>query len=219
MRYRQPELQERLAGEYVLGTLQGRARRRFEHLLAERPELADRVSAWQARLEPLNEELAPVTPPAEVWDGIETRLGASSPRRWRRLTLLATAATVVLALVSTLLYRQLSQPQHLLVVTDEHTRPVWVVQTRNGKRLRIKTLKSMAMPENQVCVLWFEWPDGHVQPAGVLSDDPGERIMPLPPMDRHDPMRATVAVSIEQGPRPPPKPQGKIVFRGRWIEL
>ncbi len=219
MRYRQAELQERLAGEYVLGTLHGRARQRFEHLLAEIPELADRVAAWQARLEPLDEELAPVTPPAEVWDGIEARLGAAGPRRWRRLTLLATAATVVLALVSTLLYRQMNQPQHLLLVTDEHARPVWVVRAMNEKRLKIKTLKSMDMPENKVCVLWFEWPDGHVQPAGVLSDDPGEQVMPLPPMDRRDPMRATVAVSIEQGPRPPPQPRGEIVFRGRWIEL
>ena len=219
MRYRQPELQERLASEYVLGTLQGRARQRFEHLLAEIPELADRVAAWQARLEPLDEELAPVTPPAEVWGGIEAHLGAAAPRRWRRLTLLATAATVVVALVSILLYRQLQQPQHLLVVTDEHAQPVWVVQASNEKRLKIKTLKSMAMPENKVCVLWFEWPDGHVQPVGVLSDDPGERVMSLPSMDRRDPMRATVAVSIEQGPRPPPQPRGEIVFRGRWIEL
>lgn len=219
MRYQRPELQDRLAAEYVLGTLHGRARRRFERLLAETPALAERVRAWQARLEPLDADLPPVAPPASVWEHIAARTGAASARRWRRLGLLATAATLLLAVATGLLYRQLQRPAHLLMVTDAQAQPVWVLQAVGHRRLKVRTLKSMNMPAEKVCVLWFEWPDGHMQSAGILSEEPGEHVMPLPRSARHDPMQATVAVSIEQGPRPPLRPRGKIVFRGHWIEL
>jgi len=219
MRYQQPELQDRLAAEYVLGTLQGRARQRFERLLAELPALAERIQAWQARFEPLDEDLRPVTPPAHVWENIAARTGAASVRRWRRLGLLATAATLLLALVTGLLYRQLQQPDHLVMVTNEQAQPVWVLRAVDHRRLKVRTLRSMNMPASKVCVLWLEWPDGHRQSAGVLSDDPGEHLLTLPDTARHDPLRATLAVSIEQGPRPPPRPRGEILFRGRWIEL
>lgn len=219
MRYQQPELQEHLAAEYVLGTLHGRARKRFERLLADDPGLAERVQAWQARLEPLDAEQQPVTPPARVWENIAARVGAGSPRRWRRLGLMATAAALLLALTSTFLYRQLQRPEHLLMVTDERARPVWVVRAVDRRRLKVRTLRSMNMPAKKVCVLWLEWPDGHVRPVGVLSEEPGEHTMALPRTHTHDPLQARVTVSIEDGPAPPPTPRGKIVFRGRWIEL
>ena len=83
MRYRdKPELQERLAAEYVLGTLRGRARIRFEDWARNDAAVRLRVEAWQARLSPLTETIAPVRPPRRVWKGIEARIGAASaPRR------------------------------------------------------------------------------------------------------------------------------------------
>lgn len=45
-----PELIEHLASQYVLGTLSPRARRRFEALLAQRPDLHAAVQRWNARL-------------------------------------------------------------------------------------------------------------------------------------------------------------------------
>ena len=79
MRYRdKPELQERLAAEYVLGTLRGRARIRFEDWARNDAAVRLRVEAWQARLSPLTETIAPVRPPRRVWKGIEARIGAAS---------------------------------------------------------------------------------------------------------------------------------------------
>ena len=50
MRYRnKPELQQRLAAEYVLGTLRGRARARFQEWLRRDAALRRVVEAWEAR--------------------------------------------------------------------------------------------------------------------------------------------------------------------------
>jgi anti-sigma-K factor RskA len=73
MRYSSPELVERLAAEYVLGSLHGGARRRFVKLMAERADIRLSVWLWQSRLSPLAESVAPVSPPAQVWQGISQR--------------------------------------------------------------------------------------------------------------------------------------------------
>ena len=67
------ELVDRLAAEYVLGTLRGRARRRFERWLLS-PQVGAIVKGWEDRLSGLEPALRGVTPPSTVWRGIETRL-------------------------------------------------------------------------------------------------------------------------------------------------
>jgi anti-sigma-K factor RskA len=67
------ELLDRLAAEYVLGTLRFRARRRFERWLLS-PQVGGLVKAWEERLAGLEPRLEPVAPPATVWSGIEKRL-------------------------------------------------------------------------------------------------------------------------------------------------
>ena len=77
MNYQHPELQKRLAAEYVLGSLQGKARLRFERLMVEQPSLRRLVTAWEQRLAPLSNQLAPVPVPPAVWQTIRQRLGLS----------------------------------------------------------------------------------------------------------------------------------------------
>lgn len=67
------ELLDRLAAEYVLGTLRYRARRRFERWLLS-PQVGALVKAWEERLAGLEPQLVPVYPPSSVWAGIEARL-------------------------------------------------------------------------------------------------------------------------------------------------
>ena len=68
MNYRRPRLRTALAGEYVLGTMLGLARRRFEKLLNEDPVLRGEVESWQQNLAPLAESLPEQTPPPHVWN-------------------------------------------------------------------------------------------------------------------------------------------------------
>ena len=55
-----PELLDRLASSYALGTLRGGARRRFERLLPAHPMLEAAVQRWQQRLQPLTSPVTPV---------------------------------------------------------------------------------------------------------------------------------------------------------------
>ena len=61
--YRNPELRDRLAAEYVLGTLRGRARARFQSLLRYDPGLRRFVAEWEARIAPLAAAAGEIPPP------------------------------------------------------------------------------------------------------------------------------------------------------------
>ncbi len=66
-----PELLERLATGYALGTLRGGARRRFEAMAREHAPVRAAALIWQSRLSSLNELQAQVAPPAAVWTRID----------------------------------------------------------------------------------------------------------------------------------------------------
>ena len=71
MKYRhKPELTDRLAAEYVLGTLHGGARRRFGTWLAQDAALRRTVAEWETRLTPMAIAIAEKHPPASVWQRV-----------------------------------------------------------------------------------------------------------------------------------------------------
>ncbi len=69
---------EMAAAEYVLGTLRGPARRRFEVLMAKDAALAAEVCRWQEALSALDASDVPLEPPGRVWRTIQLRLPAQS---------------------------------------------------------------------------------------------------------------------------------------------
>jgi anti-sigma-K factor RskA len=125
MDYSRPELADKLAAEYALGTLKGPARRRFENLLPAHPSLRRATTDWERRLETLAVSTPAVAPPPRVWQAIQSRLfGAQGPlaansqigqiasdaarsvvRWWERLALwqgaagMATAAAITLGVM------------------------------------------------------------------------------------------------------------------------
>lgn len=74
MNYADPQLRNQLAAEYVLGTLSGRSRRRFEQLLPGDHDLHNLVEDWEMTLSPMAESIAPVEPPAHVWADIDRQI-------------------------------------------------------------------------------------------------------------------------------------------------
>ena len=65
-----PELLERLASAYALGTLRGGARRRFESIAREQAPVRAAALIWQSRLASINELQPQVQPDAVVWTRI-----------------------------------------------------------------------------------------------------------------------------------------------------
>jgi anti-sigma-K factor RskA len=71
-----PELLDRLAAAYALGTLRGGARRRFETLARERAPVRAAALVWQSRMVSVNELQTPEAPPAAVWTRIHSLVRA-----------------------------------------------------------------------------------------------------------------------------------------------
>jgi anti-sigma-K factor RskA len=65
-----PELLDRLASSYALGTLRGGARRRFEAMAREQAPVRAAALIWQSRLSSINELQPQVQPDAVVWTRI-----------------------------------------------------------------------------------------------------------------------------------------------------
>lgn len=78
MKHDDPKLIDSLAAEYVLGTLGGRARKRFERWRAQEWHVERRVQAWEERLVGLALRLSPMRPSPQVWAQIEKRIAATA---------------------------------------------------------------------------------------------------------------------------------------------
>ena len=105
------ELLDRLAAEYVLGTLRHRALRRFERWLLS-PQVAALVKAWEDRLAGFEPKLTPVTPPPTVWRGIEEKLelrklGRRPAMRWMSIA----ASLIFFVAVGVFIMKPPAQPQ------------------------------------------------------------------------------------------------------------
>src|SRR5712672_1523838 len=92
---RHAALIDRLAAEYVLGTLRGRARRRFERWRASSELVARSCGAWEQRLAPLAERLRPMRPPPEALRRIQQRLGLAPLPAVRWASALAVLALLI----------------------------------------------------------------------------------------------------------------------------
>ena len=75
---RNPELLDRLAASYSLGTLRGGARRRFEYLAREFPQVRAAALLWQGRWSAFSEVQTPVQPDAVVWTRIANLVQAEN---------------------------------------------------------------------------------------------------------------------------------------------
>src|SRR5262249_46304112 len=144
MNYESPELLDRLAAEYVLGTLRGAGRRRFERLCAQSEAARRALWRWEDDWAPLSRALTPVQPSPQVWTAVTGRLFGSDarvrrPRRGRAWQLAAAAAVVAVALIVGELVRQPPAPlQTLAVLGPDSAHPLWQLE-------RPKTLDALTV--------------------------------------------------------------------------
>lgn len=187
MNYDSPELQHRLAAEYVLGTLQGSARLRFEKLLAANDGLQRKVRAWEQRLSPWSAAVKPVPVPRHVWARVQYRLFLEPARAKEQVqaasrlglwwtwgsTALAAAFALVLVLRPAAELPQslpVSQSRDLAVLSTDKAEAVWIVRRRDdGAALELSGLSGVSVPAGRDLELWAIPAQGAPRSLGVVK--------------------------------------------------
>ena len=236
-----PALQEKLASEYVLGTLRGGARRRFEQWLRQDAALRMVVGKWEGHLLPMAELTPAVTAPPAVWPALEKRLNlhiAKDPwaywRNWGKLRedlafwrgLGMFSTTVAVLLISVLLSKQAEQQQatpqtnYVATLSDDKAQAIAVI-TGDSKRgqLQVRMVTSQNIAADKSLELWAVGKDGKVKSLGLVAD---KGIITLTmPKDMTADSVPLLAVTLEPkgGSGNPEKPSGPIVFKGNWVQI
>jgi anti-sigma-K factor RskA len=222
MNYERPELLDRLAAEYVLGTLRGAARRRFERLCARSERARRALHRWEDDWSALSRPLAPVQPSARVWTNVSRQLfgapgAAPRPARRRTWQLAVAAGLVAVALIAGLIVRQLAPPplQTLAVLGTDSAHPVWRLERRAPlTALTIDVIGTVPPAAGRSYELWA-LPRGGGAPVSLgLLPAGGRAERTLSPSQRAALLAAEkVAVSVEPlGGSPTGSPTGPIVI-------
>ena len=210
---RHAELIDRLAAEYVLGTLRGRARDRFEHWRVSSELVARQCGVWEQRLAPLAQRLRPMSPPPEFLGRIQRRLGLApvAAVRW------ASALAVLALLVAMFAYWPATRaplPDRVAMISAPAGRLQWRVEVyTQPARLVVRSPALVVPPSARDYELW-------ALPTGAAAVSLG--VMPL----RGETSRllstaqrgalahaAQIAVSVEPlGGSPTGQPTGPVVF-------
>jgi anti-sigma-K factor RskA len=205
MRYRnKPELQAQLAAEYVLGTLRGRARARFQRWMREDAALCRAVAEWEDRLSPMAKGVAPVVPPQRLWREIEARISVSLPaapaRRgrfweslgfWRATGLVTSGMTAALLVAVATQKPQVvevpvervvevtstkMQPSYVAVLRDETGKVVFMAYAaRESDELWIKKVGMAEPGEGRHYALWGLTMKPDEPPIALGMIPPGEK--------------------------------------------
>lgn len=238
MRYSDPQLVQRLASEYVLGTLSGRARRRFERLMMDSYQVRAAVWHWERQLSPLAEAAGAVQPRPHVWERVLDRTGGRPERDvtrarwferlgwWRGFALAATAAAVVLAVLLARTPTEVVAPQaqqYVAVVNGPQSQPLWLVRAdlQQG-RLAIRSINATAPAATNSYELWI-LPAGGAAPRslGLLPTGTASVDAELPVELR--PLLANaqgLAVSLEPaGGSPTGAPTGPVVYQAAILSI
>lgn len=229
MRYRNQVLLDRLAAEYVLGTLHGRARRRFDRVMVDVHQARAAVWRWERELTPLAQGLKAVQPSPKVWREIERRIARDEPRApwyerlglWRGLSLAATAAAIVLAVM--LRTAPVAGPQYVAVFSGEQSQPLWVVSADLDRgRMSIRPLNATAPAADKSYELWVLPADGAAPRSMGLLPTAGPSIESALPESIRTVLSSaqTLAISVEPaGGSPTGAPTGPVVHTAAILQI
>tara|TARA_R110001599_G_scaffold64023_5_gene179753 strand:+ start:67274 stop:67981 length:708 start_codon:yes stop_codon:yes gene_type:complete len=227
-------LREKLAAEYVLGTLKGGARRRLESWFGNDAALRRAIAEWQDRLCPLAELMPAVQPSKQVWRGIISRIEDASLRAsvkqgwrdsvqfWRGLGMVSTLVAALL--VAVMLLRQptveVAPSTYVAMLTNEQAQAAMViVGDPKTRQLTVKVVMPQNIASDRSLELWSLPKDGLPRSLGLVATN-GEVTLTLP--DNISPENVgTLAISLEPkgGSGNPNAASGPILYKGDWIQI
>lgn len=171
---------EVIAGEYVLGLLDGAEMQLFEQRMNDESALGAAVQRWRSRLAPIDATAGRLEPSAGLWQRIESGLepvaaprplvaapAASASRLrdwweslwlWRSAALAGAAAAIVLAVsLGAAVDRARRQPVMVAVLLTDSNVAAAVVNTFADGRVELLPLQDIAVPEGRALQIWTLW--------------------------------------------------------------
>ncbi|MCX7256726.1 MAG: anti-sigma factor [Polaromonas sp.] len=220
-----PELRERLAAAYALGTLRGPARRRFETLARQHPEVRAAALVWQSRIAGLNELQPNQAPSPAVWTRIDNLIRADLERHalaQARQTAQADPASSRKSndeLVAALEQQLQASPRisYVAVLNDAQANASMLVTfDPRSARLTLQRVGGYREASDRSLQLWALPPGQPPQSLGVLGQGPLLRLTAGEDELRRSPL---LAISLEpQGGVPSERgPTGPVLFKGAVI--
>jgi len=235
MKFANEALRNKLAAEYVLGTMSARARRRFDINLKENPALRRAVAEWEKRLTPLALALPEIEPPSRVWQAIEFRIRPGRQARpgfWESLSFwrVSSFASGLVALALLILVALPGVPpaddtRMVVVMNDLQTsNPAMTVSwepRKPGKRvMRIRVIGHANMAPGTAWELWM-LPGKEQEPVSlglITTHDAQTVIVPEPLAAKLDGAEG-LAMSVEPaGGSPTGLPSGPVLYAGKCVE-
>lgn len=226
-RYKNPDIFEPLAMAYALGTLQGRARRRFEQLMQEHLYLRATTQAYQQKFNSLAELLPPQTAPTRVWQKLEQELKLKPARLsvWERfqapLNWAFPSLAAVIAAVLTAFFLNQSNPPHAYVAAlkspQQQNQLVLAMAKHDEMKISFEMLdQHLEKQPGMVATLWCISKNKNEPPMrmGTLEQTKQE-IALNPNMWKGLASASEFAISLEpQTANIATQPQGKIILSG-----
>lgn len=227
MRYDNKSLADALSVEYILGTLKGAARSRFEQLLKQRTDWAQAFNWWESHIHLLADTVPAVKPPKKVWKNIEARLfnknAAQSNAWWKSFTFLSTALAASLATILVLQSPKPADditPAAIALLTSEKSEAGWLLSgtqnAANEMEIKAISLASLEAKPDNAFELWLLPADkskpislGLLPQKGFIKFKVSAEIAPLMPF-------GSLAVTLEPiGGAPNGNPTGAVVYQGK----
>ena len=240
MNYDHPQLLDKLAASYVLGTMSAGARKRFSRVLVDSMAAQRAVAEWQTRLAPLSQSIAPVSPPDRLWRAIaaRTRPAHAAPGWLAKIAgnyaawlkpALAFSLGVVLAVgvvhqmpqtINMQARSNVLAASYVGLLTDAAGTPVLAASSlRHGKVLSVKVLRPLDIPAGRVAQLWALPTGGAPIPVGVIpSGEKATQLRLAAPAEDIFAKVPKLAVSYEPAPMAK-APSGDFVLSGHCIKL
>ncbi|KQX17555.1 MULTISPECIES: anti-sigma factor [unclassified Sphingomonas] len=223
-----------LAGEYVLGTLDGVERRAFQRRLLTDPAAVAAVATWQERLSPLLLTVPEAAAPPGLWARIERGGAPANDNRRLRRWQLATAAAAMAALVSTgVALRPGSTPappppqlaqrapsplfRSVAALSEQGGSPALLVTyDPDSRMMRVMPVNVAPRPGHSL-ELWVIAGKAAPRSIGLMPED-GATALDRMALDLQQQM--TIAVSVEpKGGSPTGLPTGPVIYSGQMVSL
>jgi anti-sigma-K factor RskA len=235
-----PEL-NRIAGEYVLGTLPATRRTEIEARMHTEPALADAVHAWETRLLPLTRLTVPVQPTAQLWqriardvESLRARWPVQATARqesawqrwwnntglWRGAAGLSFAASLLMGvLLVTRLNAPPPAPQFMVVLAAPgNNAPGFVMQASSAQRVRLIPLGVVQIPPDKALELWTHV-DGAKPATSLGLIKPGQPIeLSLDKFSLKAEMPFAISLEPPTG-SPTGQPTGPVLYSGKAVKI